>query len=320
MTAPFNVQGLISVLLPVHNGERFIDGAIRSVLTQSYPNLELLVVDDGSTDGTWARVRRWNDPRLVTLSHRVNRGVAAARNTALAAATGEYVAVIDADDEWVTTRLEQLLKAALVSGGPVFVADDIQECIERSGSLVPWRTSLTKQGVQINGHFREFDLTTYLRAGFAIRPLFPTQELRAHRLSYFEGCQYGEDFEFHVRVFLSGIRLRVIPEALYLYRRHDASLSSSADRVPAMRGVLGRLLATPGLSPSEQRALRRRGSSLVTDFQFRRFSDAVRARRWSAALKIGARSPRVIARALGKVALARRPTDAPRFDDEARMG
>jgi glycosyltransferase involved in cell wall biosynthesis len=94
----------VSVILPVYQGEQTILKAVRSVLNQSYPHLELLVVDDGSTDGTLAKLATVTDPRLKFFRQE-NRGVAAARNHGFVQASGEYIAFIDADDVWLPQKL-----------------------------------------------------------------------------------------------------------------------------------------------------------------------------------------------------------------------
>src|SRR3954452_23289091 len=88
----------VSVITPVFNRERLIGRAIASLTNQTLRNIEILVVDDGSTDGTAAAVARINDPRVRLLAHPENRGIPAARNSGLAEARGRYIAWLDSDD------------------------------------------------------------------------------------------------------------------------------------------------------------------------------------------------------------------------------
>jgi glycosyltransferase involved in cell wall biosynthesis len=90
-------------LVPVFNGERYLADALDSILAQTYPLLEIIVVDDGSTDGTPAVVARYADK--VSYMRQANAGQAAARNRGLAAAKGEFVAFLDADDLWHPQKL-----------------------------------------------------------------------------------------------------------------------------------------------------------------------------------------------------------------------
>lgn len=100
--------GLVSVVMPAHNADRFLKESIESVVAQSYENWELLLVDDGSRDRTReiadAFARR--DSRIRVFHHEKARGPAEARNTALENAKGQYVAFLDSDDVWLTEKLQ----------------------------------------------------------------------------------------------------------------------------------------------------------------------------------------------------------------------
>lgn len=99
----------VSVILPVYQGERTILKAVRSVLNQTYPHLQLIVVDDGSTDGTVDKLSSIRDPRLQII-RQPNSGVAAARNHAFRYADGDYIGFIDADDVWLPEKLMSEVK------------------------------------------------------------------------------------------------------------------------------------------------------------------------------------------------------------------
>lgn len=98
----------ISVVIPLYNKEREVARAVRSVLAQRRQPLELIVVDDGSTDRSAAEVEAFRDP-LVRLIRQPNGGVCAARNRGIAEARGEYVALLDADDEWEPGFLSEIV-------------------------------------------------------------------------------------------------------------------------------------------------------------------------------------------------------------------
>src|SRR5262245_30441561 len=103
--APF----LVTVVIPFHNHQRHLDAAVRSVLDQTHAPLELILVDDGSTDGSGERARAYGPPARYL--RRQNGGAGAARNSGIAQATGDYLAFCDVDDVWASTKLERQVAA-----------------------------------------------------------------------------------------------------------------------------------------------------------------------------------------------------------------
>ncbi len=105
----FCVEPFISVVIPSYNRSEFIDRAVRSVLSQTFENLEVLVVDDGSTDDTLLTLQQlqWKNSRLKVIQHKSNLGAQAARNTGIRASRAPYVAFLDSDDEWLPDKLEK---------------------------------------------------------------------------------------------------------------------------------------------------------------------------------------------------------------------
>jgi glycosyltransferase involved in cell wall biosynthesis len=110
---------LVSVVVPVYNGEAFLAEAIASLLAQRHPAIEIVVVDDGSVDGSAAVARRFGEP--VQYHAQQHAGVAAARNAGLLQACGELIGFLDQDDLWAEDKLEVLL--------PYFAADDSLEAV-----------------------------------------------------------------------------------------------------------------------------------------------------------------------------------------------
>jgi ABC-2 type transport system permease protein/lipopolysaccharide transport system permease protein len=109
----------VSVVIPVFNGEKWINRALKSVLSQTFSNLEIIVVDDGSTDQTINCVSQTRSDRLKLVKHDCNRGAAAARNTGIAAARGSWIAFLDADDAWRPDKLARQIKALDKAGNGV---------------------------------------------------------------------------------------------------------------------------------------------------------------------------------------------------------
>lgn len=111
----------VSVVVPTYNRVDHLHRSIESVLAQTYEDLELLIVDDGSTDDTAELVQSYDDDRITYIVHEENRGASAARNTGIERASGEYIAFLDSDDEWLPRKLEHQV-AEIESRPPGWVA------------------------------------------------------------------------------------------------------------------------------------------------------------------------------------------------------
>lgn len=212
-----------SVILPVYNSGATVERAVRSVLSQTDGDFELLIVDDGSSDASPDVLAAVSDARVSILRHPENRGISAARNTGLGHARGDYIAFLDADDEWVPSFLERMHAArgdadAVVCGRTVVLPD---------GSTR--RARSRRQGV-ISGDDAAMDMLTG-----RITP-FPWDKLIAR--AAFDGLAYPEEirrFEDHVVgvVALSRVRGVVsIPDPLIRY--HVSAGSLTWGRVPSI--------------------------------------------------------------------------------------
>jgi glycosyltransferase involved in cell wall biosynthesis len=101
------MNSLVSVIIPTHNRSQLLVRAVHSVLSQTYSNLECIIVDDASTDDTQKIIQQFTDPRLIYLRHQVNKHASASRNTGINQAKGDLIAFLDDDDEWLPTKLEK---------------------------------------------------------------------------------------------------------------------------------------------------------------------------------------------------------------------
>ena len=115
----------VSIIIPAFNAEKHIAQSIYSALTQTEQNIEIIVVDDGSTDDTISKIRHLSDKRIKLLCNKVNRGGNYSRNRALLESRGEWIALLDADD-WFGSpvRLRRMLDVAYAENADM-VADDI---------------------------------------------------------------------------------------------------------------------------------------------------------------------------------------------------
>lgn len=158
---------LVSVIIPLFNGQKYIKAALESVAAQTFSNWQILIVDDGSTDASYETAHRWAPPRSVFLQQR-NQGPAAARNLGLQHAQGECIAFLDADDLWLPQHLE-LQAAALAADRDIgysrglstlFVSEELEGDSGRLGisseptdSWLPGTMLVRRQTFDKVGHF-----------------------------------------------------------------------------------------------------------------------------------------------------------------------
>lgn len=128
---------LVSVLLPAFNHAAYVRAAVESVLGQTYGNLELIAIDDASTDDTWTILQSFRDPRMRIARHATNQGAHATLNDALALAEGRFIAILNSDDVYHPERLRVLVAQAEATGSADFFAFTDVAIIDQADRFVP---------------------------------------------------------------------------------------------------------------------------------------------------------------------------------------
>jgi glycosyltransferase involved in cell wall biosynthesis len=213
---------LVSVILPAFNAEPYLRAAVASVLAQRHDPIEIIVVDDGSTDGTGALAEGFGPPaRAISQSH---AGPGAARNRGVEAARGAWLTFLDADDLWPTAKIARQLAALAEEPEETAVFGRVQQFRERDGMAIDIGASSSGHhvGAMMIGR-RAFD-----RVG-----LFRT-DLRV-----------GEFVDWHLRASAAGIRMKTLPEVMLLRRIHGENLgvrmrAHSGDFVRVLKDALDR--------------------------------------------------------------------------------
>lgn len=222
----------ISVIVPIYNGEQFIHKCIDSVLSQTFSDLELIIVDDGSTDNCPQICDEYakKDSRVIVI-HGTNKGVSIARNIGLAAASGEYVAFCDGDDYFKANLLERTYSTAVEKHADV-VSFNLQRMSDEAISIdekpnEPDIIDLDKE--------TRFDMlykvVTWQTKGWqACRSIFRRQIIEDHHIQFCDTCgNFAEDLGFTLEYLLYASRIIFIDEYLYYYYdvRQNSMMNSS---------------------------------------------------------------------------------------------
>ena len=284
---------LVSVILPAYNAERYIGDAIKSVLNQTYPYFELIVVDDGSKDKTVEVVKSFKDKRIRLIQHLKNKGVSAARNTALKVAKGKWIAVIDADDEWLPNRLEVLLKILCESGDDYFVGDEHIICFDTSYGLKPWRSAFKSNfNIRFVNNIAEFSLIDFIKAELpAIPIIFPVIPVRKYGLQYNTSITYMEDFEFYCHLFRVGLKLKLYKEPFYLRRLTPGSITGNPNNIWDQVKVLNLLSSDPRFTAEERNLFKSKLEKVREKALYREFAYVLKAKKFSKAVHLTLKHP-----------------------------
>lgn len=226
----------ITVIVAAYNCEATLERAVKSVLRQVGPHLEVIVIDDASADGTYALAQKLalQDARVMALTTGTNMGPSGARNLGLNHARGEYVTVLDSDDFMAPGRLAALLSQARARGDDI-LADDLFKVTE--GDEEGARTRLLglpdASGTPMPVDLAEFvrgNMTSYNGArgemGF-LKPLISRDFLKRQKLTYHEDMRLGEDFALYAEALAAGAKFSIVPPAGYIAVVRPGSLSGA---------------------------------------------------------------------------------------------
>lgn len=209
-------NGLVSIIVPVYNAEKYLADAIQSVLDQTYSNFELIAVNDGSTDRSLEILQRFTDQR-VRIINKENTGVSDTRNVAIKAATGEFVCFLDADDYYSPCYIQRMYETAIVNDADMVVCN-----------YVPFRgkpyfseEKSTAVSVQSTEALVQAGVLTS-----AWTKLIKTSTLSKLNILFERNMSFGEDLFFCWKTFLASENVWMINEKLYGYRMTDSGATS----------------------------------------------------------------------------------------------
>jgi Ss-1,4-galactosyltransferase len=221
-------QDLISIIVPIYNVESYVEQCIASLTAQTYERLEIILVDDGSTDGSPAICDAWaeKDPRIMVI-HKQNGGLSDARNTGIEAAHGEYLMLIDGDDYILPMTCERLRQIAHKFDADIVISNLIY--VYPDGTHKYYRPEEPHQCMCCTGEeaFAEYFKT--FRFDFMIAPTkFYRRELffSSERIRFPFG-RLGEDVYTNYRLLYEANKVGVTSEAFYCYVQRSGSITSN---------------------------------------------------------------------------------------------
>ncbi|MBR3643601.1 MAG: glycosyltransferase [Parasporobacterium sp.] len=253
-------EKLISVIIPVYNTRQYLKACLESILGQNWKDLQILLIDDGSDDGSGALCDEYaeKDPRIQVI-HQKNSGQAAARNAGLDAAAGNYITFADSDDTVEPGIYEKLWNAACGGNAKISICG-LYSFVEEDGTYRKDGEIRLPQGEWTEKDYWDFfDIGGPMICDVVWNKLYAASIWREER---FQVTQKHEDaFIMHKIIALCEDRISVVPEALYAYRIHGNSAMHrkyNLSRLDAVDAYLDRaaFLWDRGLAPQSDRMLR----------------------------------------------------------------
>ena len=311
---------LVSVLMPTYNHEKFVEESIRSVWAQTYANIELIVLNDGSSDGTRAVIDRLlpDSPIAMRAVHKQNEGLTRTLNQGLALARGQYIALCSGDDRYLPGHVETLMAAMqhcdaqTIVQGDGYIIDEHGERIGQHSAQRPYRS----------GDIYE-DLLLFRTNLLGLSALFPAAAFE--QVGGYNEASWLDDWEIYLRMTRS-YRLHYVPVCVSEYRSHSAGqMTRQPDRlVPDILRIFEENIAEYARG-RDWRWRRLAYASVYTQigmiyYMNRRFADArpwllraLRLRPWHRAAARGLLLSLLGERTIEKLSALRRRMVAPRM-------
>ncbi len=288
---PETASPVVSVVMPAYNVGDYITKAVQSILEQTLPNFEILIVDDCSSDHT-ARVMKQlaeEDSRVKPLFHDHNLGVSAARNTALENARGEWIAVVDPDDWIAPNRFERLIEIA-----EAYQADGVAD----NQFFVNARTEEHFGHLMVNGEAPISEMTSAdflnrdlpeVRGYGLLKLILRRSFVNMHKLRYRLEFPRGQDCVFYCDCLAKGARIMITNEPYYYYRIHrEGSTTANTLGLPSILSIkevqetIENIFDTD--DPEVAEALARRKELIQECLHYRRVVDPLKDHQYGKAL------------------------------------
>jgi len=216
------MKDIISVIVPVYNVEKYLDRCLKSIISQTYTNLEIICVNDGSTDKSLSILEKYEktDKRIKIIS-KPNGGLSSARNTGLKYATGSYVSFIDSDDEIKANTYERVMSVFSKDIDVVFFGTEVR--YEAHEELA--KSDAGYYSIKFSGKCKITDDILLSSDCSAWNKVYRREKLSASMVTFPEGMYY-EDFPFYWNIMSILKNIYFLNERLYIYYRRGSSIMS----------------------------------------------------------------------------------------------
>ncbi len=210
-------EDLVSVIIPVFNTEDYVDSCLESVVSQTYRNIEIIVVNDGSTDGSLKVLRKWEsmDCRIRVID-KINQGVSAARNTAIDEANGIYIMFLDSDDWLRNDAIDCMLRVIKEEDSDIVICGICQIWENRTRNCKVLDSGEKTIDTEKMGNFFLNDSIAYS----SVNKLYKKSSIDFQRFPYIRIC---EDAVFNRKVFRNARKVALISDCLYMNRQRSNS-------------------------------------------------------------------------------------------------
>lgn len=291
------MSGTVSVIMAAYNASDTIEDSIRSALDQTYGDVEVVVIDDRSTDGTYELVKGLGDPRIKVHRQAVNGGPGPARNRALDMCTGRWITFLDADDLYHPERLARLVAIAEEHGDGHVYGDDIHW----------WKPHLPRKIRQLEPAriFDTVDVAEFVNVGRSIHCFFARslwEKTRAQQPALLA----GEDMAFIMRMaWPTGAKIHYVTGKTYIYRVVEGTLTGAIEQPSRVLTMVAMLRDEMRNDPRMVEAFEEHERKLVPEAYYRRLRGYLEQQHYRRALRHAASNPLLLAGAPVRMARSR---------------
>lgn len=229
-------KGLVSIIVPIYNVQNYLEYCIKSIVKQTYTNLEIILVDDGSTDACPDICDNWREKdHRIKVIHKVNEGLGMARNTGIENATGEYLVFVDSDDYIDELMVEEVYKIQKNNNSDIvcFGFYSVNKDNKVISQIIPNPEKLVYEGIDVSEQFLPNLVCADLGKGINWNlNMSACMAMFRHELIYEIGWRFvsereiiSEDMYSLLSLYKNVFRVAVLPKAFYYYRENPSSLT-----------------------------------------------------------------------------------------------